>query len=281
MKRKTLRRVFRTLFRVLARVDIEGQEKIPRTGACLLTSNHLGILDSPLLFILIERDDATGLVALKHKKNAILRWIVKQVDGIWIDRERADFGALKEARTALKNGWLLGIAPEGTRSDSHALIRAKAGVVFLADKLDVVIVPAAITGTENSLKRLLTLQRPRLTVRVGEPFRLSPIDRADREAGLQGNADEIMCRIAAMLPPGYRGVYGDHPRLRELLAELTARRAKLGTTTPSPTRFNCTAPALFGHSDLAGVGGDQPASNRTGKFSGRDHPVGDRHSDVR
>ncbi len=45
------------------------------------------------------------------------------------------------------------------------------------------------------------------------------MDRKDREAFLQEQTDEIMCRIAALLPPKYRGVYADHSRLRELLEE--------------------------------------------------------------
>ena len=56
-------------------------------------------------------------------------------------------------------------------------------------------------------------------LRVGEPFRLPPVDRKDREASLQRNTDEIMCRIAAMIPPEYWGVYANHPRLKELLKE--------------------------------------------------------------
>ncbi len=68
-----------------------------------------------------------------------------------------------------------------------------------------------------AIRQLLRLRRPRITIRYGEPFWLESIDRANREACLQRNTDEIMCRIAAMLPPQYRGAYADHPRLMELL----------------------------------------------------------------
>jgi len=181
--------------------------------------NHLGIVDAPLVFTLIERNDATGLVGLAHKKNPLLRWLVSQMNGIWIDRENPDVYALKEARRYLKKGWLLGIAPEGTRSDANALIEAKPGVAYLADKMDGVIVTIGITGTEDGLKKMFTFQRPKFTVTAGEPFKLPAIEREQREPSLLHNTDEIMCRIAILLPNEYRGAYSDHPQLNKLLSD--------------------------------------------------------------
>jgi 1-acyl-sn-glycerol-3-phosphate acyltransferase len=217
MLRSFLRTVVRLVFRVLSRVSVTGEHHIPIEGTCLLTINHLGIVDGPLVFSLLDRDDATGLVALKHKSNPILHWLVSSADGIWIDRENPDIRALKTARSYLKKGWLVGIAPEGTRSDTHAMIEGKPGVAFLADKMDGPIIPIGITGTHGGLKKMFTLQRPRFTVTVGAPFRLPPIDRNNRDASLQHNTDEIMCRIAALLPPDLRGVYAEHPRLKEFV----------------------------------------------------------------
>ena len=217
MKRAFFRTIIRVLFWLLSDTTVNGVERIPLEGTCILALNHLGIVDAPLVFTLIKRNDATGLVGLSHKENPALRWLVNQMDGIWIDRKNPDVEALKEARGYLKRGWLLGIAPEGTRSDTHALIEAKPGVAFLANKVDGVIVPVGIAGTEGGLKRMFTLQMPKFSVVVGKPFRLPPLDRKDRERALQRNTDEIMCRIAILLPPKYRGVYADHPRLKELL----------------------------------------------------------------
>jgi len=219
--RKLLRWVLYGLIRILSRLTVTGIENIPLEGSCLLTGNHLGIVDGPLIFSLIKRDDATGLVALKHRSNPAIRFIVDTAGGIWIDRTRTDFGALKEARNHLKKGGLLGIAPEGTRSDSHALIEAKPGVAFLADVSNALIVPSGTTGSENSLKKMFTFQRPKVHIRFGEPYRLPPLERKDRDASIKRNTDEIMCRIAAMLPEEYRGFYADHPRVQELLNETT------------------------------------------------------------
>jgi 1-acyl-sn-glycerol-3-phosphate acyltransferase len=219
MKRALFRTVIRFLFWLLSDTTIIGAENIPNEGACILTINHLGIVDAPLVYTLFDRNDATGLVGLTHKENPVLHWLVNQMNGVWIDRENPDVHALKEARSYLKKGWLLGIAPEGTRSDSHALIEAKYGVAFLADKVDGVIVPIGVSGTEGGLKKMLTFQRPKFTVVVGDPYQLPQLDRKNREASLQINTDEIMCQIAALLPTQYRGVYADHPRLKVLLED--------------------------------------------------------------
>ena len=61
------------------------------------------------------------------------------------------------------------------------------------------------------------LQRLHIKLRMGDPFYLPPMDRKNRDGYLQEQTDEIMCRIAMLLEPKYRGVYADHPRLHELI----------------------------------------------------------------
>jgi 1-acyl-sn-glycerol-3-phosphate acyltransferase len=177
-------------------------------------------LDPPLVYILIKREDLTGLAADKYKNNPLFSWLINSVNGIWLNREEADFGALREAINHLRTGGALGIAPEGTRSRVGSLIPAKTGVAYLADKAHVPIVPIAISGTEDAVRQLLRFRRPPLRVQFGEPFRLPPVDRQDRDGSLNRNTDEIMCRIAVMLPLQYRGAYTNHPRILERLNSL-------------------------------------------------------------
>lgn len=212
-----LRSLFRLLYFLLTRVRVEGLENLPASGGYIVAANHLSVLEVPLIYCLLNRDDVTGLVAKKHQKTALFRWIVDTVGGIWLNREETDTRALRTARDHLRNGGVLGISPEGTRSPTGSLMPAKAGVAFLADQADVPIVPVAVTGTWKATRKILMLQRPILRVRFGQPFRLPPLDRAERESGLRKNTDEIMSRIAALLPPEYRGVYHGHPRVKELL----------------------------------------------------------------
>lgn len=218
MLRRILKRAIRILFTLLTNIEAMGLGNIPDSGGFILCSNHLSIIDSPLLFIIIDRDDVSGFVAKKHRKNPLFRILVNIVDGIWLNRDEADTQAIRAARDYLKSGDGLGIAPEGTRSPTAALISPKTGAAYLASLTTVPIVPVAITGTETVIEKLKKFRRPQLTVRIGIPFNLPSVDRRERDILLDRYTDEIMCHIAAMLPAEYRGVYTDHPRLRELLS---------------------------------------------------------------
>ena len=210
-----------TLFiRLAAHVEVSGLENAPQAGGYIAASNHLGRLDPLLGYVFVKRDDITMMVAEKYHKYAFLRWAVKQVDGMWVDRFNADFNALREALSRLKRGSVLVIAPEGTRSKTEVLIEARPGSSFLAAKAGVPVVPVAVTGTEDRLvmQQIKRLRRPHIHIRVGKPFTLPPLKSRERDA-IQKYTDEIMCQIAALLPPEKRGFYAQHPRTLELLSE--------------------------------------------------------------
>jgi len=206
------------LVKLLARVEAVGMHNLP-AGGYIVAANHLGRLDIPMVYYLLERDDIILLVAEKYRKYGIVRWLVDSLDAIWLDRFNADFHALRETLEKLKAGGVLVIAPEGTRSTTGGLLPAKPGVSYLAAKSGLPVVPVAVTGTEDErvFADLKRLKRADVCVRVGEPFYLPIPKGADRDAILERNTDEIMCRIAALLPQSYWGVYADHPRLRELI----------------------------------------------------------------
>ena len=230
MQRHSLRSLLRFLFSLLSRQDIQGIEHLPLQGGCLLVTNHFSRLDPPLIFTLIEREDATGLVADKYLNNPVIHWIVNQVNGIWINRETADFQALRTAVNYMQAGGMLGIAPEGTRSQNGEMLPAKTGAAYLVDRARVPIVPVGVWGTEVAANQMLRLKRPILHVRIGAAFNLPPVERRHRDVDLQRNTDEIMCRIAALLPTRYHGAYANHPRLAELYAGQTTSAA----TAPVP-----------------------------------------------
>lgn len=220
-KRTLLIFLVRLIFRLLAKVDAQGIENVPRQGGLLLCTNHLSILDPPVIVLYSGREDLTAIVTKKHRKNLFLRWVVNIMDGIWLNRDEADTQAIRAAQELLKKGGGLGISPEGTRSPSHALIEGKIGAAYLADRAQVPVLPVAVTNTHKIMSYLKRLRRAEIGIRFGKPLMLPPIDRKDREAGLRRNTDEIMCQIAALLPEENRGVYRDHPRLKEILQETT------------------------------------------------------------
>ena len=220
MRRKFVRGLISVIVSLVAKVEVVGLEKIPKEGSCIIASNHLGRLDAFLVFSLISRDDIILTIAEKYQKVALFRWAARNLDGIWIDRFNADFGALRQVIKRLRKGGVYVVAPEGTRSKTEALISGKPGASYLAAKLAIPVIPAAITGTEDRLvaSALKRFRRSRVLVRVGEEFLLNPLPSNNREEILQAYTDEIMCRIAALLPVSYRGVYVDHPRLKEILS---------------------------------------------------------------
>lgn len=210
---------FRFLFLLLTRVQVTGREHLPKEGGYIAAANHLSVIEVPLVYCLIKRNDVTGLVAKKHQKNIFFRWIINLLDGIWLNREEIDTRALRAARDHLMSGGVLGIAPEGTRSQTGALIEAKTGVAFLADQAKVPIVPVAVAGTWKITSEIITLKRPKIFVNFGKPFTLPPVDRKNRDRDLKRNTEEIMCQLAALLPPENRGVYATHPRVQQLLED--------------------------------------------------------------
>ena len=209
--------VFGFLFFLLTRVRVHGRENLPQHQGYIAAANHLSVIEVPLVYCLINRYDVTGLVAKKHQKNAFFRWIIHLMDGIWLNREEIDTTALRAARDHLRSGGVLGIAPEGTRSQTGALIEAKTGVAFLADQAQVPIVPVAVSGTWQITSQIMKFKRPVIIVNFGQPFTLPAVNRRSRDLDLQNNTDEIMCQIAAMLPPENRGFYSEYPRVKELL----------------------------------------------------------------
>lgn len=218
-------RLVRILVNILTsltlRVTAHGVEKLPLTGSYIVAGNHLGRLDVALLYRLLRRDDIIIIVAEKYKKSAIFRWLVRGVDAIYVDRFNADFSVMRQVLERLKKGQVFVVAPEGTRSRSEALLEGRSGAAYLAAKAGVPVYPVALAGSEDRVvkKLLKRLRRAPVTCWVGDPITFAPLPRLERDAALQQYTDEIMCQIAALLPPAYRGVYQDHPRLRQLLAQ--------------------------------------------------------------
>jgi 1-acyl-sn-glycerol-3-phosphate acyltransferase len=209
----------RLVVRLSTRLEVQGLENLPGSGSYVIASNHLGRLDPVLVYCILDRNDIIMLVAEKYREMPLVPWLVRMLDGIWVDRFKADLGAVRQALSRLRKGGVLVLAPEGTRSTTGALVQGWNGAGYLAAKAGVPIVPVALFGTEDKVvvANLRRLRRSPVVARAGEPFTLPAVPNQDREAALGAYTDEIMCRIAALLPPAYRGVYADHPRLEELL----------------------------------------------------------------
>jgi 1-acyl-sn-glycerol-3-phosphate acyltransferase len=219
MKPNELRRILVWLLKRLTVTEFLGVENIPLTGGVLIATNHMSRMDIPVLFLTPNRPDMTALVTTKYLKYPLLRWFIVTAQGIWLDRDTADFSAFRTAMTALNQGMAIGIAPEGTRSKNAQLLEGKPGTALLALRAGVPILPVAISGTEDAVSKMKHFKRPHITAQFGKLIPAPQLDRNNREGQLQQLTDEVMCQIAAMLPEHYHGFYREHPRLKEILAE--------------------------------------------------------------
>jgi 1-acyl-sn-glycerol-3-phosphate acyltransferase len=216
--RQIVQSTIRFLINLFARLEVAGAENVPAQGGFLMSANHVSRMDAPVLISLPIRPDVTAFLAEKYEKHWFFGWFGRTMGFIFIDRSRADMGALRGAVDLIKKGTPLAVAPEGTRSKTGGMNEGKPGVILLAFLAGAPIIPAAVTGTDTMLKKMLTLQHPTVRVTFGKAMVIPPLQRENREQQMQQLLEELMCRIAAMLPEKQRGYYADHPRLKEFLA---------------------------------------------------------------
>lgn len=207
-----LRSLLRILLSLLTHWEVEGEENLPPGGPLLVVFNHLAWFDAPLAIAALPWP-MTGIALKDLQRIPVTGQLLSLTGVIWVDRGRYDREALRQALTLLKEGGVLGIAPEGRMSVTGALERGKTGPVFIARKADVPILPIGITGTEKALGEWRSFRRPHLKAVIGRVFRLPERGRFEsRKEERQADADFIMERLAELLPPEYRGVYADSAR---------------------------------------------------------------------
>jgi 1-acyl-sn-glycerol-3-phosphate acyltransferase len=182
-------------------------DKLPMKGPLIVVSNHTGQIEVPVLFALLQPRKVTGWAKIETWDNWFLNWVFNLWGMIPIRRGEADTSALRKAEEALANGMIFGIAPEGTRNKTGRLLRAYPGAVLLAVRTGVPILPVAHWGGEVYLKNLKHLKRTDFHIRVGEPFKLNLNGAKMNREIRQQIADEMMIRIARLMPPEYRGEY--------------------------------------------------------------------------
>jgi 1-acyl-sn-glycerol-3-phosphate acyltransferase len=124
--------------------------------------------------------------------------------------------ALKLALRALEQGYIFGLAPEGTRNKTGRLQRALPGAVIIALHSGAPILPVAHWGGEKYLSNLKRFRRTDFHIRAGKPFRLDTAGVKVTAGIRQQIADEMMVRIAALLPEKYRGVYMNPDKSTEI-----------------------------------------------------------------
>lgn len=194
------------LRRFWLRWEIAGTENLPAGTGMILASNHIHWIDIFVINGSIPRSyKRSWLAKVEVVSNPITAWLGNQARLIPIRRGQVDRGALAAAEAALQNGQVLVIFPEGHRSGSGSLHQGHAGAVALALRTGCPIVPMAVWGTEVRLKG--ALQRHPICVQYGKPYHPLPPEAGSARLATEQRTEELMLRIAALLPKQYRGLY--------------------------------------------------------------------------
>jgi 1-acyl-sn-glycerol-3-phosphate acyltransferase len=180
-------------------------QHVPPTGALLLASNHLSLIDGPVMWPFVPRRTVI-FAGERWARVPLVNWAFDFVNAIYIRRGVGDRAALEAGLAVLQSGGVLGLAPEGTVSASGGLMEGRTGLAYLAHEAGVPIVPLVMYGQEQMGANLRRLKRTRIHIRVGPPISLTP---AANPTGLKLREDtrSVMAALAGMLPPSYQGVY--------------------------------------------------------------------------
>lgn len=219
------------LLHLLWRPEVIGGEHIPASGGAILASNHLSIVDSIFLPLMVDRpvtfaaksEYFTGTRLIDRATGAYLR-ATKQLS---VDRAgaRAAQDMLDAALGLLREGALFGIYPEGTRSPDGRLYRGRVGIGWLAMNSGLPVVPVAMSGTDRVLPPGRKIPRVgKIKITVGKPltfeaYRDLPSPARQRRA----ITDDVMKAIQALSGQEYVPVYAS-VRKEELAAEAHGTR---------------------------------------------------------
>ncbi len=162
------------LFHIYLPAKVIGRKNMPRKGAVIVIANHVSYIDPIFIGWALQ----PRLIHYMGKKelfhNKFVRFIITRWGMFPVDRDSFDRHAMTVALTMLKEGAVLGLFPEGTRSSSGELQQMRSGAVRFAIKMRCPLLPVAISGTEKSYPRGAKFPKPaRLKLNVGQPFELS------------------------------------------------------------------------------------------------------------
>lgn len=209
----------------------EGLQNVPECGAAILASNHLSFSDSVFLPLVLKRKvvflGKSEYFTGKGIKGAATRAFMEGVGTIPVHRGggRSSEAALRTGMQVLEAGHLLGIYPEGTRSQDGRLYRGKTGVARLAIEADVPVVPVAMIGTDVAQPVGQKVpSRVKIGVRIGKPIDISAYrGRQDDREALRELTDKVMTAIQEL--SGQEYVDRDSAQYKRALA-LTEREAR-------------------------------------------------------
>ncbi|NPA54310.1 MAG: 1-acyl-sn-glycerol-3-phosphate acyltransferase [Aquificae bacterium] len=182
----------RPFFNKLLKVNVKGIENIPLEGGCILAANHRSNLD-PFVLNSISPRPIFFMAKEELFKVPFLSWIIKKAGAIPVKRNKRDISALKKASQALKEGFCVGIFPEGHRAKPKQFGKPQSGVGLLVAKNKVPVIPVRIEGTDDVFPvgaKFPKFKYP-INITIGKPIYFEDIDNMD----YQDIANKVMEEI--------------------------------------------------------------------------------------
>jgi 1-acyl-sn-glycerol-3-phosphate acyltransferase len=210
------------------RPTVTGIENVPGSGAAILASNHLSIIDSVYLPLMIDRPVVFPAKAeyfsAKGPLGRLWAAYLRSTNQLRMDREgaRAAQATLDAALDLLRSGELFGFYPEGTRSPDGRLYRGRSGIGWLALNSGAPVIPVAMVGTRKMLPPGAWLPRPgRVEIRIGKPMEFGHLAGEPPARARRIVADEVMRAIRELSGQDYVHRYAS-----DVKAEFAAAKAE-------------------------------------------------------
>lgn len=182
-------------FLALFRGRTFGVRYVPRTGGVLLVCNHQSFLDPVLATLALPRE-CHYMARDTLFANPRFRKLIESLNAFPVKRGTADVGAIKETLKRLKSGGLVTVFPEATRTPDGSVQPMQPGVVLLARKARVPIVPTMILGAFEAWPRQAKLPHPaRVIVAYDEPIPVERLEQMDEMACIE----LVRARIVEMM----------------------------------------------------------------------------------
>lgn len=206
---------------VAFRPRIEGVRHVPASGPALIACNHTSYMDWLLLPLVVRRRRISFLAKMEYFTRPGVRgrgqaYFFSATGQVPVDRAgaQASQGALLTAARLLREGRLVGVFPEGTRTRDGRLNRGRTGVARMAAQTGAPVIPAATVGTFAICPPGAKVPRPKkVAVRFGAPMPPVTPDGSEPTAErLREWTDELMARICALSEQDYSGVDAAGPR---------------------------------------------------------------------
>ncbi|OZI11757.1 1-acyl-sn-glycerol-3-phosphate acyltransferase [Bacillaceae bacterium SAS-127] len=151
--------VVKTILTPMYRIEVHGREHFPKDGGVLLCANHIDNLDPPVVGITAPRP--VSFMAKEELFNVpILGKVISNLHAFPVKRGGGDREALRKGLNFLKEGKVMGLFPEGTRSKTGEVGKGLAGAGFFALRADVHVVPCAIVGPYKPFHKLKVVYGP-------------------------------------------------------------------------------------------------------------------------